>query len=424
MSKLITTSTQLKDTVSRAVQETAITDIHTHLYSTKFRGLLLYGIDEQLTYHYLISEVMRHSSLSYEEFWSMPKQKQAEYIWRVLFLEHSPYSEACRGVLTTLQQLGLDVKARDLELYRDWYRSYPQEAIVDLVFQTANVKEVVMTNDPFDETERSLWLSDVGEELLGDKRFRAALRLDPLLNDWPNSHRKLQEWGYDVKENLTEHDIRTITEVRKFLAEWIGRMNALYVAVSLPSSFHYPSEDARNLLLEQCVLPICTEANIPLALMIGVKRQVNPGLGPAGDMVGRADIEAVECLCRAYPNNRFLVTMLARENQYELTVLARKFRNLMVFGCWWFLNTPSLVEEITEMRFELLGTSVIPQHSDARILEQLLYKWAHSRKVIASVLREEYQKILDAGWPLDAADIERDVADLLSNNFWRFIGHK
>jgi hypothetical protein len=58
--------------------------------------------------------------------------------------------------------------------------------------------------------------------------------------------------------------------------------------------------------------------------------------------------------------------MLARENQHELAVAARKFGNLMVFGCWWFVNNPSLITEITRMRVELLGTSFIPQHSDAR----------------------------------------------------------
>jgi hypothetical protein len=32
----------------------------------------------------------------------------------------------------------------------------------------------------------------------------------------------------------------------------------------------------------------------------------------------------------------------------------------MVFGCWWFLNNPSLIEEIERMRMELLGVSFIP----------------------------------------------------------------
>lgn len=420
LSHYIKNSTELADVVSRIVNDTAITDMHTHLYAPPF-GLLLQGIDEQLRYHYLISEVMRHSPLSSEEFWAMSNRKQADHMWQVLFLEHSPYSEACRGVLTTLEQLGLDVKARNLERYREWYSSRSQDAMVDLVFHKANVKEVVMTNDPFDEAERSVWLSDTSEAIRQDERFHAALRLDPLLNDWAHSHQNLLKWGYDVKANLTEYDRRTFSEVNRFLREWLERMNALYLSVSLPSTFTYPSEDERSLLITHCVIPTCAEANVPLALMIGVKRQVNPKLGPAGDMVGRSDVEAVEHLCRAFPRNRFLVTMLSRENQHELTVLARMFPNLMVFGAWWFLNTPSLVEEITQMRFELLGTSVIPQHSDARILEQLLYKWSHARQVIASVLSTQYQKILDTGWPLDTQDIERDAADLLSNNFWRFV---
>jgi len=38
------------------------------------------------------------------------------------------------------------------------------------------------------------------------------------------------------------------------------------------------------------------------------------------------------------------------------------------------------------MRFELLGTSFIPQHSDARILDQLVYKWDHTRRILKKVL--------------------------------------
>ena len=90
--------------------------------------------------------------------------------------------------------------------------------------------------------------------------------------------------------------------------------------------------------------------------------------------------------------------MLARENQHELCVAARKFGNLMVFGCWWFLNNPSLIEEIERMRFELLGTSFIPQHSDARVLDQLIYKWDHSRRIIGKVLADKYADLAETGW--------------------------
>jgi len=113
--------------------------------------------------------------------------------------------------------------------------------------------------------------------------------------------------------------------------------------------------------------------------------------------------------------------MLARENQHELCVAARKFGNLMVFGCWWFLNNPSLIDEITRMRIELLGTSFIPQHSDARVLEQIIYKWDHSKRVIAKVLADKYKETLATGWRLSEDEIKRDVKHLLHDNFLNFL---
>ena len=109
--------------------------------------------------------------------------------------------------------------------------------------------------------------------------------------------------------------------------------------------------------------------------------------------------------------------------EHELCVLARKFRNLMVFGCWWFMNNPSLIEETTRMRIEMLGPGFIPQHSDARILEQVVYKWDHSRRTIALVLADKYGDLLETGWRVGEEEIERDVKALLDDNFWRLSGH-
>jgi hypothetical protein len=117
---------------------------------------------------------------------------------------------------------------------------------------------------------------------------------------------------------------------------------------------------------------------------------------------------------------RFLVTVLARENQHELCVTARKFPNLLPFGCWWFLNNPSLILEMTRMRVELLGFSFVPQHSDARVLDQLVYKWEHSRGAIATVLKEKYADLMATGWPLTEGDIRRDVEQLFGGNLQGF----
>jgi len=412
----IRTKEQLRDFVHETVRTTPITDIHTHLFTEAFGDLLLWGIDELLTYHYLVAETLRfHPQLPYESFWAMSKREQADLVWQTLFIDHTPYSEACRGVLTVLCKLGLDVESRDLASYRAYFEATPLNEHIANIFRLAGVTSACMTNDPFVDKEREAW--SALEEV--DPRFHTALRIDPLLNQWESTWSKLADWGYEVEETLTE---RSYAGIRRFLNDWIDRMNPLYMAVSLPPSFAFPEDSARGRIIANAIVPVARERDIPFAMMIGVKKRVNPALGDAGDSVGKADVTAVEAICAQYPKNKFLVTMLSRDNQHELAVAARKFRNLLVFGCWWFLNNPSLIEEITRMRFELLGTSVIPQHSDCRVLDQILYKWDHSRSIIAKVLTDKYGDIMDTGWKPAETEIERDVADLFGETFWRFLG--
>lgn len=408
----------LRSVLDRAISQVRIIDIHTHTYPVDFGKLLLWGIDELMTYHYLAAETLRWTDMPYSTYWAMTKREQADLIWQTLFIDNTPYSEACRGVLTVLEKLGLDTGRRDLEAYRRYFAAMKVEDYIDKVFETSGVEEIVMTNDPFDDLERPVWEQGGGK---ADPRFKAALRVDPLLNNWSEAGKHLREWGYEVGTAITG---KTIEEVCRFLRNRIDLMGALYLAVSLPPAFRYPEDSERGKLIESCILPVCLEKDIPFALMIGVKKLINPGLKLAGDAVGRSDIDTVINLCSAYPQNKFMVTMLARENQHELCIAARKFRNLMIFGCWWYLNNPSLIEETTRMRLELLGSSFIPQHSDARVLDQLIYKWAHSRKIIGDVLFNKYSDLMATGWLPEASEIDRDVKKLFSGNFRTFLQRK
>jgi len=156
--------------------------------------------------------------------------------------------------------------------------------------------------------------------------------------------------------------------------------------------------------------------DLPLSLMIGVRSQVNPAIRLAGDALGRADLRALENLCRTFLKNRFLVSVLSRENQHELCVYARKFSNLMPFGCWWFMNNPSIVEEITRERIEMLGMTFIPQHSDARVLEQVIYKWGNTRRTLAPILSNAYRLLAEDCRSVTRGDIQRDVTRLFRGN--------
>jgi len=396
------------------VMSTPLTDVHTHLYDPAFKDLLLWGIDDLLTYHYLIAETFRYLDLPYETFWALSKTQQADLIWNSLFLQHSPISEACRGVLTTLHALGLDVKKRDLPALRQWFAGQQVETYVTRCMELAGVRRIYMTNSPFDDLERPVWEKGFQR----DDRFAAALRIDPLLLSWTEAAPRLARWGFKVDPLVPSQE--TFDEVRRFLTEWSRRINARYLMVSLSPDFQFPAQDITSQLLEKAVLPHCREHGLPLALMPGVKRAVNPRLKLAGDGVGLTDLAALQNLCAGFPDNKFAATVLARENQHELCVLARKFRNLHIFGCWWFTNVPFLIDEMTRMRTELLGLSFTPQHSDARVLDQLIYKWQHSRRVIAEVLVDKYSALSQTGWHVTRPEIERDVQDLFGGAFERF----
>jgi hypothetical protein len=413
----ISTAQDVRGAVDRAIARTKITDIHTHLYAPCFGEMLAWGVDELLTYHYLIAEFFRQSDLPYEAFWKMSKREQADAIWKTLFIEASPLSEATRGVVTVLHELGIDVGARNLNEIRKFFEAQSRDEYIDLVFKKAGITDCVMTNDPFDDAERPVWLKGYR----ADPRFKAALRIDPVLLGWTKSWKRLQEWGYQNEHRLTP---KTFREIQRFFRDWAKRTGALYVGVSLPPSFAMPEKSVTAQILGRSLLPVCEELNLPLALMIGVKRQVNPQLRMAGDGMGRGSVEAVEYLCSKYPKNKFMVTMLSRENQHQLCVAARKFRNLLAFGCWWFVNNPSIIDEITRERIELLGTSIIPQHSDARVIDQVLYKWSHSRRIIGDVLVEKYGDLVSSGWALDERDVQRDVDRLFGGNFWSFLEKK
>lgn len=384
-------------TVEETLAATPFIDIHTHLFPPAFGDLGLWGIDELLTYHYLEAELFRFSPIRPAQYFALGKRDKADLIWRTLFVENTPVSEATRGVIAVLHALGLDTCSRDLETVRRFFREQNPADYVPRVFKLAGIDSVVMTNDPLDPAEAPFWNSGAAR----DPMFRAALRLDRILND---------------PSPLTPSD------VRKFLDNWAARMNPAYMAVSLPDTFQYPLDDARTRLLAEAVIPACLDRRIPLSLMIGVRRQVNPAIRLAGDAAGRADLRSIENLCAQFPDQRFLVSVLSRENQHELCVYARKFRNLMPFGCWWFLNNPSIVEEITRERIEMLGMSFIPQHSDARVLEQVIYKWRNTRRTLAPILAKSYERLAEDGRPVTPEDIRRDVTRLFRANFEEWIG--
>ena len=414
---------RVRETVRAAVAMCDVIDVHTHLFPPSHGGLMLWGIDELLTYHYLVSEffMVAPSELTYEAFFALSKREQADLVWDHLFLKRLPISEAQIGVLTTLNMLGLQdkVKKRDLAGIRKWFSKQDIDQYARGVFRIAGVKYAVMTNNVFLEEERAHWLKN-GKDV--PSYLRSAIRVDPLLKgDWRTVTAALRSEGF----------AETMEGLRQFLTAWASRIGPMYLMASTPADFVYGANDAprepgwptATEFIDAALIPVARKLNLPLAMKIGAWRGMSPSLNSCGggDGVVVSDVTPIRELCHNFPDVKFLATFLSRVNQHEVCILSQKFRNLHIYGCWWYLNNPSIIEEITKMRVELLGSAFTAQHSDCRILDQILYKWKHSRAVISTVLEDQYVRLYKSGWNLEGDEIVRDVQRVLGGSFEEFL---
>ena len=138
--ELLTDGPELRREVELAVR-TPVIDVHTHVFPPEFDRLFLHGIDDLLTYHYLIAETFRSTDLSQARFWGMSKVERADLVWQKLFVENTPLSEAARGIVSILDAFGLDPRSPDLEEARAFFRSQDSHEHLDRVLEIASVSD-------------------------------------------------------------------------------------------------------------------------------------------------------------------------------------------------------------------------------------------------------------------------------------------
>ena len=104
-------------------------------------------------------------------------------------VRRSPLSEACRGVLTCCQMLGLNdhVRNRDLEAIRAFFESLDAKEYVDQVFKKAGVEYTVMTNQIFDAVEVKRGKESLSRGDVLPSMFKTSLRIDHLIFQWESS---------------------------------------------------------------------------------------------------------------------------------------------------------------------------------------------------------------------------------------------
>jgi len=89
-----------------------VTDIHTPVRPGD-RPLLLWGVDELLTYHYLVAEVFRREAeLDYDAFWPCRRRPGRSDLAGAFRPAVAAFPRHAAGVLTVLQALGIDGNVR------------------------------------------------------------------------------------------------------------------------------------------------------------------------------------------------------------------------------------------------------------------------------------------------------------------------
>ena len=305
-------------------------------------------------------------------------------------------------MLSILKELNIEINNKSFLSICDEYdrKIQSDKNILDL----SNVSSLVMTNNPFDLDEWSLFNTNNWDK----KIYLASLRLDDLILDYEEALKK-------AKDQTSNQENTIVT----YLEKCYSQSNPVYAAISLNlETFDTIFEDS----FWKDILVWLENKNLPLSLMLGVRRAVNKDFGLAGDGIGDINLKELTNLCNLFPNNKFLVTCLSLNDQHELTVLARKHPNLRIFGFWWFMNQPTIIKQILRMRIDMLGFSFIPQHSDARVSDQLIYKWSHFKKILHPILLEYYQELLDKNFPISENILQRDIDNLLSGNAKKYLG--
>ena len=400
---MILSSDIISNKLLNIINDTPIFDLHTHLFPPKHDRYFLLGFKNLLNYHYLIAELLTTTNIDASTFYSYNDEKKASLIWNELFEKRTPVSEACAGVLSILKELNVEINNKSFLSICDEYDNKIQsdKNILDL----SKVSSLVMTNNPFDLDEWSLFNNGDWDK----KIYLASLRLDDLILDYEEALKK-------AKDQTSNQEKNTIVN---YLEKCYSQSNPVYAAVSLNlETFHKIFEDT----IWKDILVWLKNKNLPLSLMLGVKRAVNKDFGLAGDGIGDINLKELSNLCNLFPKNKFLVTCLSLNDQHELTVLARKHPNLRIFGFWWFMNQPTIIKQILKMRIDMLGFSFIPQHSDARVSDQLIYKWNHFKKILHPILLEYYQDLLDKNFPISENILQRDINNLLSGNAKNYLG--
>lgn len=310
-----------------------------------------------------------------------------------------------------------EINMSNWETVYDLAESKMQEADWETQVLTASkVEKVFLTNDFDDPLEG-----------FDTNRYVPCLRTDDLVFHLaqPKVRERLQSASGRTATNLT--DLKQSLDVLFLRFKARG---ARACAISLPPRFcpkaYSDQSHAAQIALDdlvQCgtdasepnkktmaewvfwkIAELAEAYRLPFDLMIGVNRRVYPnGVFQGQDLYdSRVSLIQYSELFNAFPNLPFPISVLASVTNQELVDFAWIFPNVLSHGHWWYSNTPNYIRHDLRGRIEAIPRNKqLGYYSDAYKLEFILPKFRMYKRILASILAEDFCR--GQGWSEDKA---------------------
>lgn len=407
---------EISNVIWTAVHETPAVDVRTFINPGDLTGENRSGIDALLTSPPLLAEFFRRRGLGRTDgetesggahdayVKSLTPDELSDIVWRQLFVEHPPLSEATRTVLTTFGLLGLDVASGDLRTLRRQYEERPEAMRLERVLALANLDMVLYPVEAPPD-------GDGAKPPPTPPSFRPVLSLNNLLGDWKESARKLRLQGYGVKGKVDEF---APLELRRFLGGELTRLSPAALSLDWPVG-HHPRDEGVGRLVREAALPLCRERGLPFFVGAG-RDSLTDGYDLAIDM------ETLSALWEDCPEVRFLLFPTREEQLFPASRAAERCRNLLLCGPDQSLSYPLCLEHFIRRRLETSGSAFHACHSGADAPEALAGRWAHMRWTMGEALLKRYAELARTGWTIDADAVRHDVKAMLGGNARAFMG--
>ncbi len=379
-----------------AVHETPAADLRVAFSPADLAATAGSGLDRLLTSPALLDEFFRRrgregagdSPADRESYLkSLAPGELADLVWRRLFLDHTPLSEAARVVLTTLGLFGLDVGSGDLRDLGEKFALIQQKRRLERIAALANLDLVLYPVECLDADAAT-------KRPPPPAPFRPVLSLTGLFRDWKAGARKLRLLGFGVKAKVDEF---VPLELRRYLSGLVDRLAPAALALDWPVC--PGGRDDFRRLVREAVLQVCRERR--LALLLAASDRPVEFLSPLWE----------EC-----PEANFLFFPATREQSAEAGLAAERSRNLLLCGPDRRLAHPMELGQSLAIRLEEWGSAFHACHSGSASPEELVGRWAHLRWTVGEALLRRYAELRRTGWRLSETGVKRDVRALLGGN--------